>query len=110
AYQIYDDCIDLVGDEKKIGKTLGTDLAKGKLTLPMLYLLRDATEQQRTNLHRMVLKGEPMDPPIPAGIADYEGAIERAVQTARKLLEEARGDLVGLSDSPYSEALHTITG
>jgi octaprenyl-diphosphate synthase len=110
AYQIYDDCIDLVGDEKTIGKTLGTDLAKGKLTLPMLYLLRDATDQQRTKLQRMVLKGEPMDTTILAGIADYEGAIERAVQTARKLLEEARGDLVGLSDSPHSEALHTITG
>ena len=109
AYQIYDDCIDLVGDEKAIGKTLGTDLAKGKLTLPMLYLLRDATEQQRTKLHRMVLKGEPMDTSILAGIADYEGAIERAVQTARKLLEDARADLVGLSASSYSEALHTIT-
>lgn len=109
AYQIYDDCIDLVGDEKAIGKTLGTDLAKGKLTLPMLYLLRDANEQQRTKLHRMVLKGEPMDTSILAGIADYAGAIERAVQTACKLLEEARRDLVGLSASPYTEALHTIT-
>jgi octaprenyl-diphosphate synthase len=110
AYQIYDDCIDLVGDEKTIGKTLGTDLAKGKLTLPMLYLLRDATEQQRTKLQRMVLKGEPMDTTILAGIADYEGAIERAVQTARKLLIEARADLIGLDASEYSEALHTITG
>lgn len=109
AYQIYDDCIDLVGDEKTIGKTLGTDLAKGKLTLPMLYLLRDATEQQRTKLHRMVLKGEPMDTTILAGIADYEGAIERAVQTALNLLEEARADLVGLSASPHKEALTTIT-
>jgi octaprenyl-diphosphate synthase len=109
AYQIYDDCIDLVGDEKAIGKTLGTDLAKGKLTLPMLYLLRDANEQQRSKLQRMVLKGEPMDTTILAGIADYAGAIERAVQTARKMLEEARADLVGLSATPHCEALHTIT-
>ncbi|OAI56209.1 farnesyltranstransferase [Verrucomicrobiaceae bacterium SCGC AG-212-N21] len=109
AYQIYDDCIDLVGDEKAIGKTLGTDLAKGKLTLPMLYLLRDANEQQRSKLHRMVLKGEPMDTTILAGIADYAGAIERAVRTARKMLEEARADLVGLNATPHSEALHTIT-
>ncbi|MFZ4766626.1 MAG: polyprenyl synthetase family protein [Roseimicrobium sp.] len=109
AYQIYDDCIDLVGDEKTIGKTLGTDLAKGKLTLPMLYLLREATEQQRTKLHRMVLKGEPMDTTILAGIADYEGAIERAVKCACDMLEEARKDLVGLNDSPHKEALQTIT-
>jgi octaprenyl-diphosphate synthase len=110
AYQIYDDCIDLVGDEKTIGKTLGTDLAKGKLTLPVLYLLQDATEQQRTKLHRMVLKGEPMDTSILAGIADYEGAIERAVGTAKDLVAEARAELICLADSDHKTALHSITG
>ncbi len=109
AYQIYDDCIDLVGDEKTIGKTLGTDLAKGKLTLPLLYLLQDATEQQRIKLQRMLLKGEPMDTTILAGIADYAGAIERAAQTARDMLEEARQDLVGLDDSAHKEALVAVT-
>lgn len=41
AYQIYDDLADILGDEKKIGKTLGTDLASGKYTLPTLLLLQD---------------------------------------------------------------------
>jgi octaprenyl-diphosphate synthase len=40
AYQIYDDLADFFGREQRIGKTLGTDLASGKLTLP-LFLLRD---------------------------------------------------------------------
>lgn len=39
AYQIYDDLADFFGDEAKIGKTLGTDLASGKATLPLLALL-----------------------------------------------------------------------
>ncbi len=39
AYQIYDDLVDFFGDESRIGKTLGTDLASGKLTLPLLTLL-----------------------------------------------------------------------
>lgn len=39
AYQIYDDLVDFFGDEARIGKTLGTDLASGKLTLPLLALL-----------------------------------------------------------------------
>ena len=39
AYQIYDDLVDFFGEEKRIGKTLGTDLASGKLTLPLLTLL-----------------------------------------------------------------------
>ena len=36
AYQIYDDLVDLLLDDTKAGKTLGTDAASGKLTLPML--------------------------------------------------------------------------
>ena len=39
AYQIYDDLVDFFGEETRIGKTLGTDLASGKLTLPLLVLL-----------------------------------------------------------------------
>jgi octaprenyl-diphosphate synthase len=39
AYQIYDDLVDFFGSETRIGKTLGTDLASGKLTLPLLALL-----------------------------------------------------------------------
>lgn len=109
AYQIYDDCLDLVGDEKIVGKTLGTDLAKGKLTLPLLYLMADATDVQRAKLHKMVLKGEPMDTTILAGIADYAGAIERAVKTARDLLAGARDCLTILDDSKHRHALSGIT-
>ena len=39
AYQMYDDLVDFFGEEKRIGKTLGTDLASGKLTLPLLVLM-----------------------------------------------------------------------
>ncbi|MGH7995032.1 MAG: polyprenyl synthetase family protein, partial [Opitutaceae bacterium] len=39
AYQIYDDLIDFFGEEARIGKTLGTDFASGKVTLPLLFLL-----------------------------------------------------------------------
>jgi len=39
AYQMYDDLVDFFGEEARIGKTLGTDLASGKLTLPLLELL-----------------------------------------------------------------------
>jgi octaprenyl-diphosphate synthase len=39
AYQIYDDLVDFFGEETRIGKTLGTDLASGKLTLPLIELL-----------------------------------------------------------------------
>ncbi|MCW0219960.1 MAG: polyprenyl synthetase family protein, partial [Prosthecobacter sp.] len=109
VYQIYDDCLDLVGDEKKVGKTLRTDLIKGKLTLPILYLLMDATDAQKQKLNKMLLKGEPMDTSILAGIADYEGAIERAVNFAQDMLKEARAELICLGDSEYKAAFEAIS-
>jgi octaprenyl-diphosphate synthase len=40
AYQLYDDCLDVFGDEDSAGKSLGTDIETGKLTLPILFALR----------------------------------------------------------------------
>ncbi len=50
AYQIYDDLADFFGDESQIGKTLGTDLASGKLTLPLFALLERFSESERLDL------------------------------------------------------------
>lgn len=110
VYQIYDDCIDLVGDEKVIGKTLGTDLAKGKLTLPILNLIGRATEGQRAKLNRMLIQQEPIDVTVLAGIADYEGAIEGAVRTGRTLLAEARKELkAACGGNEYAVALEQVS-
>lgn len=109
AYQIYDDCIDLVGDEETVGKTLGTDLVKGKLTLPIINLLEAATEAQRAKLNRLLLLQEPVETSVLAGIADYQGAIEAAVATARGLLKEARDDVAPLPETEYRAALEQVT-
>jgi len=109
AYQIYDDCLDLVGSEAVVGKTLRTDLLKGKLTLPILNLLETASEPQRIKLNKRILDQEPLDLPVLLGIAEYEGAIESAVDTALGLLTECREDLAPLGKSVHSEALVQIT-
>jgi len=109
AYQIYDDCLDLIGNEPDAGKTLGTDLEKGKLTLPILNLLEAATEKQRDKLGRILLQKEPCDVNALANIADYEGALEKAVTAAKDLLKEARSDLYVLDGNEFSDALRQIT-
>ena len=109
AYQIYDDCLDLVGDEEVVGKTLGTDLKKGKLTLPLLNLIREATETQKAKLNKLLLQDEPLETSVLAGIADYEGALESALDEARELLAGARASLVGLEESDYRQALVQVT-
>jgi len=50
AYQMYDDLADYFGQEKRIGKTLGTDFASGKLTLPLLMLLDRLGASERGDL------------------------------------------------------------
>jgi octaprenyl-diphosphate synthase len=109
AYQIYDDCLDLVGTEEQFGKTLRTDLEKGKLTLPMLYLLEDASEAKREKLHKRIIEQEDLDLPVLVGIADYEGAIERSLLCASNLLKEGTDALISLDDSPYQKALVGIS-
>jgi octaprenyl-diphosphate synthase len=50
AYQIYDDLADFFGQETRIGKTLGTDLQSGKVTLPLLALLERLPADDRALL------------------------------------------------------------
>lgn len=47
AFQIVDDLLDLLGDERQTGKTLGRDAAQGELTLPVVHLLAEGTRRQR---------------------------------------------------------------
>ena len=39
AFQIVDDCLDVMGTEEEIGKSLNSDIEKGKLTLPLIRLV-----------------------------------------------------------------------
>ena len=109
AYQIYDDCLDLIGTEEEFGKTLRTDLEKGKLTLPMLYLLEDASEAKREKLHKRIIGQEALDLPVLVGIADYEGAIGRSLECASTFLQEGKDALIFLDDSPHKKALLGIS-
>jgi octaprenyl-diphosphate synthase len=109
AYQIYDDCLDLVGSEETVGKTLRTDLEKGKLTLPILNLLENSSEAQRSKLNKRIIEQQALDLPVLVGIAEYEGAIESAVDTAVDMLGTCRNHLVGLPGGEYVEALEQIT-
>ncbi len=58
AFQIIDDLLDLAGDEAVVGKTLGVDLRKGKLTLPMIYLLSILDPAPRQEMQAMIRQVE----------------------------------------------------
>ena len=54
AFQMVDDCLDFVGDEKVMGKSLGSDLHKGKVTLPLIYLFSSTPEDVRKKIIKFI--------------------------------------------------------
>jgi len=105
AYQIYDDVLDLAGDETKAGKTLGSDLRKGKLTLPVLHLLQISDEAERHRLSDIILNGEEADIIALAEKAIAAGAVKSAITTGRKMLRDAEKQLRLVPDNKYRDAL-----
>ena len=108
AYQIYDDVVDLAGDESKVGKSLGSDLRKGKLTLPILHLLQNSDAAERHRLSDVILNGEESDILVLAERAIANGAVKSAIATGRKLLKEAETQLQIVPANKYRDALGSL--
>jgi octaprenyl-diphosphate synthase len=108
AYQIYDDVVDLAGDESKVGKTLGSDLRKGKLTLPILHLLQHADDAERQRLSEIILSGDEDAIVALADRALSVGAVKSAVATGCKMLREARAQLEIVPANKHRDALANL--
>jgi len=108
AYQIYDDCLDIAGSESSAGKTLGSDFRKGKLTLPILHLLQNASASERHFFSEQILRGEAEDAESLTKIARESGALASAIRTTKKFLAEARGQLGVLSANKYRDGLRDV--
>lgn len=90
AYQLFDDCVDLFGSEAFAAKTLGTDLAKGKLTLPVLLLWERADAADRARLQELVQRWQPRSMKHVAELlAKYE-TLGASLELMRHYLEKAR--------------------
>jgi len=91
AFQIKDDILGIVGDEKVLGKPVYSDLREGKRTLPIIYALNNVDEGSRRELLRVLGNRN-------ATREDFEraksiivecGAIDYSEKMARRYLDEA---------------------
>lgn len=101
AFQIADDLLDLEGDEQTAGKSLGTDLAKGKMTLPLIYLRDQLDGGQREQLQSLV---ESPDARLFDWL-DRHGALQHARDVALSHSQQAAEELADLPDSPAKRSL-----
>ena len=98
AFQIIDDCLDLTGDQSELGKSVLTDLDKGALSLPIIYLTQTMSEAARDHLFAP-LRERATDPAFLAEVAkaaNASGAIARAQKRASALVDSAREAVASL--------------
>jgi len=108
AYQIYDDCLDIAGNENEIGKTLGTDLRKGKMTLPILMLLRSAPAEERERYCELILSekagaiGKLLKSDAP------NGCLRSSLDAGDESVRDAQAELHALPSNPFTDSLFQL--
>ena len=108
AYQIYDDCVDLAGNESATGKTLGTDLRKGKFTLPVLIFLRSASEFERERCCQLLLDEQIEELIELLKNSATNGALNESIAAGSDLIRDAQCTLDGIASNPYTDALFSL--
>ena len=106
AFQIVDDILDLTGEEAAVGKSLGTDLEKAKMTLPLLRLRARATKADAERVRRCILSADAAERRAVLPLLGEYGAVASARETAERLVADARRCLAGLPDAPERALLH----
>jgi octaprenyl-diphosphate synthase len=108
AFQIADDVLDIWGEERVTGKSLGTDLEKQKLTLPVIYLLRLVEPLDAATIRLMLSESKPDLRRQLRPYLENTGAVDHAWQVAKQHVKQALDALEGLSDSEAKTVLRTL--
>ena len=111
TFQVTDDTLDYVGAEENFGKTIGMDLREGKMTLPLIHILKQCSDSERASVSRIIESKSAADDDIleiSSIISKYEG-IEYAIKKAKESVKEAKRLIASFEDSIPKQALLTIS-
>jgi octaprenyl-diphosphate synthase len=112
CFQMVDDLLDFTAEEETLGKPVANDLREGKVTLPMIFLLRRAgvteAEKVRAVLEDRGFRRVGHDEIV--RLAREHGALEEAGRLAEQYAEAARQDLRVFEPSAYRDALEALPG
>jgi octaprenyl-diphosphate synthase len=111
AFQLVDDVLDFTAREKTLGKPVGGDLREGKVTLPLVYALQDATAEERCLVETILRERNYESVPFSGILAllDKYRGIERVKERAQTFTDKARQIMAEFPDSPYQRALFAVT-
>lgn len=107
AFQLQDDILGIVGDEKQLGKPVGSDIREGKRTTVIYYAFRNASPGQKERLLSVLGNQKATENEINEAtelLMQLEG-ISETKRLAKRIIEEARTELDVLPESKYKELL-----
>lgn len=107
VFQMVDDILDYMAEEKELGKKLGKDLDEGKITLPIIYLLDMSAGREAEEIKGIIKQGKSEESGLKRILhllGEYN-SIEKSVRVARGLVAEAKKELDLFPDSAEKEAL-----
>jgi octaprenyl-diphosphate synthase len=110
AFQLVDDVLDITSTESTLGKPVCSDLKEGKLTLPLIYLMRDGQPEHRELIRAIVREngfGGAHREKILDLVREY-GTAERVLEKASDYACQARNCLAGFPESQARDALMAI--
>ncbi len=109
AFQIVDDCLDFTGDPEKVGKTLSTDIERGRMTLPIIRLLAAASPAQRVeHERRLAAPGGPDEVAAFRAEVARSGALASALGTAKDHVRRAQAALSAFPAGEARNQLHVL--
>jgi octaprenyl-diphosphate synthase len=108
AFQIADDVLDLAGTERDTGKTLGSDLAQRKMTLPLIRLLSSLSNGSVARLRELIAASDSSAESELQSLLISDGALASARQTALDIANESRNGLRLLPASEGRQLLEEV--
>ena len=108
AFQLIDDALDYTADAEELGKNIGDDLAEGKPTLPLIYVLENGSESEKLIIRRAIeTEGITLLNEV-THIIQNSGAIAFTQNVAQKEAELAKQALSELAESDLKQALLSL--
>jgi octaprenyl-diphosphate synthase len=109
TFQVVDDILDFIGDEKELGKPVCADLKEGRITLPLIHALAQAENQDRQRLQEMAQDLRPEMVPELRMLLEKFGSLNHARHIARHYTLLAQEDLGAFPASPEKTYFWAIT-
>lgn len=108
AYQLVDDVLDYSASSDELGKNIGDDLAEGKPTLPLIYVMQHGSDEQKALVRRAIEEGGKDQIDAITQAIESTGAIAYTSRSAQSEAEKAIAALEIIPDSPYKQALISL--